>query len=101
MLGILPSWQPVNVDLSENFFKRWDFAFGIKGGGKALLGHPAIFERPVACVVEGDYVGTAQPKVRSQRGTFGIPLPFDDNPYDPSPSALRVNDKIQPAPVPP
>jgi hypothetical protein len=47
------------VDLSGYFFERGDFALGIEAWVKALLCHPAIFERTVACLVQGDNVGTA------------------------------------------
>jgi hypothetical protein len=60
-----------------------------------LLGHPAVFQRPISGLVQGDNICPAQTEVGPERGAFGIPLPFDDNPYNPPPRPLWIDNKVQ------
>ncbi|MGB3243295.1 MAG: hypothetical protein WBB25_02075 [Sulfitobacter sp.] len=62
MLGIFPRWHPVDMDLLRNLFESRYLAHGIQTGIQPLLGHPAIFQRPVAGLVDRDDIGTAQSK---------------------------------------
>jgi len=95
MLGILPRRQAISVNFAGHILKRRDLATGIEARIKPLLGHPAVFQRPISGLVQGDNICPAQTEVGPERGAFGIPLPFDDNPYNPPPRPLWIDNKVQ------
>jgi len=60
MLGVLPSWLPINVHLLGNFLKRRNLAFGIETRLHPLLGHSAAFQRAFTRLVERHNIRTAR-----------------------------------------
>jgi len=56
---VFPRRQTVNMHLAADLFKRGDVAVRVETWVQARLGHPPIFQRTVASLVERDNICAA------------------------------------------
>ncbi len=59
MLGILPCWQAVNVNLPAEFFKSWNFALGVEARVLPGFRYSPLFEGSFSSLVQFDDIRAA------------------------------------------
>ena len=75
------------MNLLSDLFKGWNLLAGTETRVQTLLGHPAIFQRPLTSLIDGDDIRATKSKVGAQRRAFLVLLAFDHNPHDPTPGS--------------
>ena len=73
------------MNLLREFFERRHVLLGIISGVQTLLGHAAIFQRPVSCLIERNHIRAAQTKVRAQWCALLVLGSLNSDENDPAP----------------